>query len=299
MGLACNFQWCFQMTQDWWLVLLALDVLIAWLCWRRPLNNNRSAAAWGLFGGLSALVSPVVGWVWGLLTVMAAYRERAWSRLAMAGLLAGLTLAPWTLRNYLVFGRFIPVKSNLAYELYQSQCLQPDGLVQKRTLQQHPYTAARQQGRDYNALGEIAFMDRKKQQFQEAIVSHPAEFLKRLAHRFLGATLWYEPFDRAAEARRPVALWSCRLLHPLPLLAGLVLAGTSTRRRLLWVQWVVICVYISYLLPYIGASYYERYAVPLLGTKVLLVSWAVERLTSELRNRRYRNARLSISALVL
>jgi hypothetical protein len=286
------------MTQDWWLVLLALDVLIAWVCWQRPLNGNRSAVAWGLFGGLSALVTPVVGWVWGLLTVMVAYRERAWSRLATAGLLTGLTLAPWTVRNYLVFGRLIPVKSNLAYELYQSQCLQPDGLVQRRTLQQHPYTAATREGREYHALGEIAFMDRKKQQFQREIASHPAEFLKRVARRFLGATLWYEPFDRAQEARRPAALWCCRSLHPLAFLAVLVLAGTSTRRPLLWVQWVVIGVHVFYLLPYIGASYYERYAVPLLGTKVLLVSWAAERLTSGPRKRRYRNARLPIPALV-
>jgi hypothetical protein len=39
----------------------------------------------------------------------------------------------------------------------------------------------------------------------------------------------------------------------------------------------VIGVYVLYLLPYIGVSYYERYAVPLLGVKVLLVVWGADR----------------------
>jgi hypothetical protein len=42
----------------------------------------------------------------------------------------------------------------------------------------------------------------------------------------------------------------------------------------------VIGVYLLYLLPYIAVSYYERYAVPLLGAKVLLVTWAADRLAS-------------------
>ena len=65
-------------------------------------------------------------------------RRRAWRRLALALAFAGLTLLPWTVRNFLVFGRVIPVKSNLAYELYQSQCLQPDGLITYRTFDRHP-----------------------------------------------------------------------------------------------------------------------------------------------------------------
>jgi hypothetical protein len=223
-------------------------------------------------------VSPAVGFTWGLLSVLVGLRERAWSRLALAGLVAALTLTPWPVRSYLVFGRLIPVKSNLAYELYQSQCLQPDGLVQRRTLQLHPYTATTPEGREYHALGEIAYLDRKHQQFWEAVSAQPLDFLKRLADRLLGATLWYEPFDRAQEARRPWALWLCRLTHPLPFLALLVLAGTSARRPLQRAQGIVIGVYLLYLLPYIGASYYERYAVPLLGVKVLLVLWAFERL---------------------
>jgi hypothetical protein len=280
VGLLAHFRWCFQMTQDWWLVLLALDLLVVGLCWRRPLDGTKAAAAWGLFGGLCALVNPVVGLSWGLLSLLVGSRSRAWSRLALAGLVAGITLLPWTVRNYLVLGRLIPVKSNLAYELYQSECLQPDGLVRRRTLQRHPYTAATLEGQEYHGLGEIAFLDRKRGQFWDAVSSRPADFLKRVGRRFLAVTLWYEPFDPAQEKRRPWALWFSRLTHPLPFLGLLVLVGTSARRPLQRAQWVVIGVYLLYLLPYIGVSYYERYAVPLLGVKVLLVLWAADQLLS-------------------
>ncbi len=286
VGLLNSFRWCFQDTQDWWLILLALDLLVAGLCWWRPLGGTRAAAAWGFFGGLGALVNPTVGWTWGLLTVAAGWRDRAWSRLAVAGLVAGLTLLPWAVRNYLVFGRLIPVKSNLAYELYQSQCMQPDGLLQRRTLRLHPYTASLPEGREYRALGETAYLDRKGRQFWDAVGSRPADFAGRVVQRFVGATMWYVPFERAQEPRQPWVLLFSRLIHPLPFLALLVLVVTSRRRPLVRAQWVVIGVYLAYLLPYVTVSYYERYAVPLLAARVLLVVWAADRLLGRLPARR-------------
>jgi len=50
--------------------------------------------------------------------------------------------------------------------------------------------------------------------------------------------------------------------------------------RLSGTQWTVIGVYVVYLLPYIVVCYYERYAIPLLGVKVLLVLWGADRLLS-------------------
>jgi len=41
---------------------------------------------------------------------------------------------------------------------------------------------------------------------------------------------------------------------------------------------MILATYALYLLPYIGVSYYERYAMPLLAVKVLLVIWAADRL---------------------
>jgi hypothetical protein len=37
-------------------------------------------------------------------------------------------------------------------------------------------------------------------------------------------------------------------------------------------------MYVLYLMPYVAVSYYERYAAPLLGIKILLILWAGDRL---------------------
>ncbi len=278
--LLANFHLCFQFTHDCWLVLLALDLLVAGLCWLRPLHGPLATAGWGLFGGLTALVNPVVAFAWGMATLVLAFRHRLWSRLALAVLAAGLTLLPWTARNGLVFGRLIPVKSNLAYELYQSQCLQKTGLLHNTTFATHPYASATGERRQYKALGEMAFLDHKREQFRQAVAADPLDFLDRAACRFLGATLWYEPLDPVKEARHPWSRWFSRLTHPLPFLGLLVLLLTATWQPLGRAQGAVIGVYSLYLLPYAAISYYERYAMPLLGAKVLLVIWGADRVVS-------------------
>jgi prepilin-type N-terminal cleavage/methylation domain-containing protein len=285
-ALLCYFHACFQFTHDCWFVMLGLDLLIVALCWLRPLVGWKRAVAWGLIGGLTALMSPILGFVWAVTSMVLVIRHHAWSRFGIAVLAAGLTLLPWTVRNYLALGRLIPVKSNLAYELYQSQCLQVDGMIQGSTFRNHPYAAANQERLEYQTVGEIAFIDHKRQQFWESVWADPLDFLDRVANRFFGAALWYVPFDRAKEARRPWVLWFNRTIHPLPFLAMLVLLGTSVRERLHPAQWVVIGVYLFYLLPYIGASYYERYGIPLIGVKAVLVLWGLDRVLSLIRGDR-------------
>src|SRR5262249_44536461 len=148
----------------------------------------KRAAAWGVLGGLCALVNPIVGFAWGVLSLALAAQARSWRRLAVATLAAAMVLAPWTVRNYLVFGRVIPVKSNLAFELYQSQCLQPDGLLQN--FAGHPNAEPGRERKEYKALGEVAYLDRKRQQFWESVRADPMEFVDRVTCRFLGVTLW-------------------------------------------------------------------------------------------------------------
>ncbi len=280
VALLSSFHLCFQSTHDCWLVLLALDLVIAGLCWFRPLHGWKAAIGWGLVGGFCAQINPVVAFAWGMSSVVTAFPQRAWSRLALAVLVAGLTLTPWTVRNYLVFGRLIPVKSNASYELYQSQCLQKDGLLHHSTFGSHPYASAGRERREHKALGEIAFLDRKQEQFRQAVRADPLDFLDRAACRFLGATLWYEPFNSVKEAKRPWSLWFSRLTHPLPFAGLLVLLLASIWQPLHRRQGIVIGVYLLYLLPYAAISYYERYALPLLAAKVLLVIWAADRLVT-------------------
>ena len=140
--------------------------------------------------------------------------------------LRALVLTPWTVRNYLVFGRLIPIKSNAAYELWQSQCVTPDGLLQpSRAFASHPYVSAGRQRQEYKTLGEMEFLDKKGELFRQSVAADPLDFIDRVACRFLGATVWYMPFNRVEETRRPWLLWVSRIVHPLPFLAAYILAG--------------------------------------------------------------------------
>ncbi len=210
-------------------------------------------------------VSPVAGFSWALLSMLVGLRQRAWSRLALALLVAGLTLAPWTIRNYLVLGRLVPLKSNLAFEAYQSQCLQPDGLLQD--FKGHPGRANKPEGREYRALGEMAYLERKREQFWQAVRADPVEFLDRSASRVLAATVWYVPFNRDHEAKQPWILWLGRLTHPLPFLALLVLLLTTGSKPVHGTGWLVMGLYVFHLLPYVLVSYYERVCGPTAGSE--------------------------------
>jgi hypothetical protein len=276
VALLVNFNDCFQANADRWLTLLAVDVVIAGFCWFRPLESWQRALGWGFVGGLCALTSPVGGFDWAMLSLAKGFRQRAWKPLTATLLSAALTVTPWTIRNYLVLGRWIPVKSNLAYELYQSHCLQSDAVLQTRTLASHPYQKGGQERREYETLGESRYLDLKAEQFWKAVAANPLDFLDRVAGRFLAATLWDMPRNRSTTAGWLV--WIHRLIHPLPFLALLGLVLASALNRLQTVQWTVIALYLLYLAPYIVASYYSRYAFPLLAAKVLLVAWAMDRL---------------------
>ncbi len=286
-ALVMNFRSAFQTTHDSWLVLGALGLLVAWLSCGQPFRSRLQAVGWGAFGGFAALVSPVVGFTWGFVSLVAAWRDRAWRPLAAASLVAAVVLAPWTARNYARFGRLIPVKSNLAYESYQSQCLTDDGVVRGATFAHHPYAApAGPEGKEYEDLGEPAFMARKFQQFEESVRAAPREFARRVANRALTATLLYTPFSPEAEARRPWALWLSRFTHPLPFLSLVLLLATARRLPLDRTEWVLIGVYLAYLLPYVAASCYERYLFPLAGVNALLVVSAAVRFGKLIRGGR-------------
>ena len=132
--------------------------------------------------------------------------------------------------------------------------------------------------RVHDSRQEIAYLDRKWEQFFKSVAADPLDFGDRMAGRFLGATVWYVPFE---DPGRPWTLILRRLTHPLPFLALVFLIFTSFWKPLHRAQWIVIGVYALYILPYIVISYYtERYAFPLLGIKVLLVVWATDRLLS-------------------
>ena len=281
----CDFQAWFQFTHDYALVLLTISALIAGLLSGDRMATGRSAFAWGAFGGVCALVNPIVGVLWGGLTIPTAVRKGRFKTASIALVAAGLVVAPWIVRNFLVFGRLIPIKSNAAYELYQSQCLQDDGLVQAQTFGTHPYANDGPERQEYAAVGEMKFLDHKAELFWRSVAADPLDFCDRTACRLLGITLWYTPVERGHVTERPWRVLLARVLHPLPFLALLVLLFFAFRQPLNKVELVTAGIYVLYFVPYALISYYDRYGLPMLGVKTLLVVLAANRVASLVRPR--------------
>jgi hypothetical protein len=261
-----HFHSWFQFTHDSWLVLLCVSLLFhgAGHSWDRA-PSRATATLWGLGGGASALVSPVLALPWAAVAVVTMRRRRpfAWSLLV-----AALVVAPWTARNYWVFHRLIPVKSNAYYELYQSSCLEPSGVLRHSTGVDHPYRNPGPERWAYADRGEIAYLDDYRVRFREYLRERPLDFAAKVGNRLLAATILYFPYDDD-EA---IPLWANALLHPLPIwgLAAMLVVG---RGRLDPTKIIALVVYLTYLTPYVLAAYYERYALPLTGVQALWCYW--------------------------
>jgi hypothetical protein len=126
-------------------------------------------ASWAMvFAGnaLLAAIHPGLALAGALASVavgIASGRPGTWKPAVSMGLAAAAGIAlvtgPWTLRNYLVFHRFIPSKSNGCFELVLSQEETDDGVLSEGSLLVgHPSTNPRLLS-EYVGLGEAAFLE--------------------------------------------------------------------------------------------------------------------------------------------
>src|SRR4249920_984441 len=115
-----------------------------------------------LWGG-ALLTNPAIATLCPVLLAWAAYQNRssasAWLvRPALAAGIAVLCCVPWTIRNYIQFHKFIPLRSNFAFELYignnenydDQHRFRPGVITQDREILR------------YLHMGETAFMEEEK-----------------------------------------------------------------------------------------------------------------------------------------
>jgi hypothetical protein len=142
--------------------------------------------AYGLVWGLTLMTNPAVAAVFPVLLGWLAYRTRREGRWhlakpAVAVALALVCCVPWTVRNFVVFHRFIPFRSNFSYELYIGNNENYDEL-------RIGLPAAINQDREtlrYLRMGETAFMDEERRKALQFIKSHPRMEMRLFAWRFV------------------------------------------------------------------------------------------------------------------
>jgi 4-amino-4-deoxy-L-arabinose transferase-like glycosyltransferase len=159
---------------------------------------------WLLFGllwGLIALVNPsLLLWLpfCGLWLLVIQLRigqgSRAMWQAVAAGAVFVVVLSPWVARNYFVFQRFIPLRSNFGAELRMGNA---DDAVGLWRFWMHPSSNVLELQK-YRQMGEIAYVHVKQQQALEFIRANPTKFAKLCARR--AVYFWYgTPRDSGME----------------------------------------------------------------------------------------------------
>ena len=121
-------------------------------------------------------------WIW--LWVGCRQRGQSCSNLLIASVAVFvLALLPWTIRNYEVFHRLMPVRDNFGLELWIGN--------HQGVTHQYDSDFPILDPSEYNRLGEIRFMESKRDIALQFIGQHPVEFLRLSARRWL--RYWTEP----------------------------------------------------------------------------------------------------------
>lgn len=157
-------------------------LLLTWLFLNTlELPESRSPGKWcgfGLLCGLAALTEPSVLSVLPFLGMWACYRRhKQKERWAGAAVLAALAfvvvIAPWSLRNYRTFHRFIPLRSGFGLELYVGNNGYSEHWVNRSMYPAHSDAELA----EFQAVGEILYMQHKLQQALAFIHAHKGFFL--------------------------------------------------------------------------------------------------------------------------
>ncbi len=184
--------------------LVAMLLVLASLMTIRILTNAlfsaRSAVGYGVFWGVVLLASPATVLVFlGFLLIGFHFsfrrsRNRSYAVFAaIAVASAGLTLLPWTVRNYVTFGSLFFVRDDFGLELKVSNNSQALPLMEDNILlpyfrAMHPFFSA-DEAQLVRSVGEKEYNRRALQSAFDWIEGHPEQFLMLTVRRF--AIFWF------------------------------------------------------------------------------------------------------------
>jgi hypothetical protein len=190
----------------------------------------RDWSGYGLLWGFALMTNPALGALLPFLLGWSAYRAQAKNRSSvLIGLwkpaislaLVILCCVPWTIRNYSVFQRFIPFRSNFPFELYIGN---NENYASEHPQFPPPITKEREMVR-YIHMGEIPFMDEEMRKAKLFMQSHPRKVVLLFADRF--AAFWTgAPFALntflAADSWLVRAILLCATFSGVGALAGVL-----------------------------------------------------------------------------
>lgn len=286
VGLLAAWAWVFwpsgaliPITRVWHesLVALLLSALL-WMTLRLEVSmRTRAWAIYGALWGVAALSNPVVLSTLPLLLGWLCYRRRrhglAWTKfLAVTALLAGIVVLPWLVRNYIVFHKPVFIADDLGMNLHLGN---RPGASAAHTARLQP-AENMSEWRQYERLGELAYMAAKRQQAIAFITGHPAEYAWLCLQRFGEMWIWTGTFRPFGSVFPPLIWQAFYFALPLLAFAGLALAFRD-RFAAAWPLALTLCAFLgTYVIIEYSSPRYRHPIEPemmLLGTYAVVTAW--------------------------
>jgi hypothetical protein len=274
------FQWIWDTSLSG---LLAATILWATLAVADS-KRMRDWSAYGILWGIALMTNAtllaglpfLLGWM--------AYRQWKQSRkhgLAKIALASGvivLCCVPWTIRNYVVFHSFIPLRSALGLQLWLGNNDQyrdsfPGWL--------HPIDSSAERAR-YVRMGEVAYMREKQREALHWIIAHPqremALFKDRFVATWLGTPHPLRDFRRATSFLIR-SFFVSNLLAALGALAGTFLFYADRRLRMYAVPVTAFPIVFPFAFYLSQALFRYRYPIDpiVLLLAAIAVNWLARR----------------------
>jgi 4-amino-4-deoxy-L-arabinose transferase-like glycosyltransferase len=236
------------------------------------MERRNGLRAWCCYGGLwgvAALTNPVtlstLPFLFGWLYFQRGARLQWPSEFLTAALLLSLTIAPWLVRNYLVFGRFIPFRGTFWMVFWEGNTGDTSDLFPDWTNPAHNATEME----EYRNRGEVAYVAEKERLSLEFLRKHPGLYLRLTARRFVYTWTGFWSLRPSYLAGEPFAFWNVGISTVLLIL---MLAGI---RRALYTQamstFPLLAVLICYPLVYYVAHAGTEYRHPIDPMVVILI----------------------------
>lgn len=265
------------------LVALLLAYLVLWTLQLADAAHGDRTNRWlkfGLLWGFAALTSPVqltffpvsFGWL-----AYRRWREKAsvLRPVILALVVCALVVTPWLVRNRVVFGQFVFIRSNFGFEFRLGNYHLSQG---RGWFGRHP-TANKAERDQYARMGEIAYVAAKRDEALEFVRQNPREFLT--------LTLWrmrlFWSSEMTSDGRERSLPWPW-VYGPLSLLAALGLlfaAGDKVRGAGLFLGLLLLFPLPNYI-----AFAQTRYRHPIEPEMLALSVYCLTVLWREFRGKR-------------
>jgi hypothetical protein len=181
-GVLMPFEWIWDTSLS-----VLLVCALVWLTLRAAESSRWSD--WLLYGflwALALLTNPAIGaglpfllgWAWVRSQRLVTF---TWTRQALCIALIACSILPWTIRNYIDFHQFIPIRSSLPFELWigNNDIFDPHAVhgIQRITRYEETHR--------YSELGETGYLAEKRQKAFAFIRSNPGLFAQLTLRRVL------------------------------------------------------------------------------------------------------------------